>query len=108
MDPFDLPKFYFPKSTSKDTGDSDILRRRNQQLSARVKELEEALAKATGATPGSTTTSDSRKTDDDETVYSKEDEGLVESFGTLTIEETGRTIWHGKIQTPKPDPGAKH
>jgi hypothetical protein len=92
---------YTSKSISKENGgDSDILRRRNQQLTARVKELEEALTKATGATPGSTTTSDSRKTDDDDTAYDKEDDGLVESFGTLTIEETGRTIWHGKDTTP--------
>jgi hypothetical protein len=70
---------------SSDAGDSDILRRRNQTLNARVKELEIELAKAKAAAGVSPSTSD-RRTDDDETVYNNDENFLVETFGTLTIE----------------------
>ena len=86
--------------TKRDAGDSDVLRRRNQALAARVKELEIELAKAKSSAGVSPAASGSdRRTDDEETVYSRdhEDNSLVEAFGTLTIEaESGRTTWHGK------------
>jgi hypothetical protein len=92
----------------RDSTDVDILRRRNQALTTRVKELEEALAKAkagssAGVSPAAaSTSSEERSTDDQETLYHKEmdDRVLVEAFGTLTIEDTGRTTWHGMF-TPK-------
>lgn len=81
----------------RDPGDADILRRRNQALAARVKELEGALAKAGGSAGPSPASSGEHKTDDEDTVYSQgaDDHTLTEAFGTLTIEETGRTSWHG-------------
>lgn len=70
-----------------DAGDSDILRRRNQTLSARVKELEIELARAKATTGVSPSASD-RRTDDEETVYNHDENSLIETFGTLTIEGT--------------------
>lgn len=75
-------------------GDSDILRRRNQQLSARVKELEGALAKAGYSTGDSPDSTGPPRTDED-ALDDLDDHALVETFGTLTIEESGRTVWHG-------------
>ena len=77
----------------KEAGEGDILRRRNQVLTARVKELEAALAKATGGSAASP--SSSGTLDSEATLKDPDDHTLVESFGTLTIEDSGRTNWHG-------------
>jgi hypothetical protein len=79
----------------RDPGDADILRRRNQVLTARIRELEDALAKAGGSVGNSPGSSDPLRTDE-EGFEDVDDHTLVETFGTLTIEETGRTVWHGK------------
>ncbi|KIM33543.1 hypothetical protein M408DRAFT_19816 [Serendipita vermifera MAFF 305830] len=66
----------------RDAGDSDILRRRNQALTARVRALEIELAKAKSTSGLSPAPSGSdRRTDDEETVYHTEDNSLVEAFG---------------------------
>ncbi|CCA67206.1 hypothetical protein PIIN_01039 [Serendipita indica DSM 11827] len=77
----------------KEAGEGDILRRRNQALTARIKELEAALAKATGGTAESPSSSGTQ--DSEATLKDPDDHALVESFGTLTIEDSGRTNWHG-------------
>ncbi|KAG8834574.1 hypothetical protein FRC17_008243 [Serendipita sp. 399] len=77
-----------------DSAEGDILRRRNQVLATRVRELEAELAKLTGTSPQT-----SESTQDDEFAHTPGrepgDHKLVESFGTLTIEESGTTTWHG-------------
>ncbi|KAG9055127.1 hypothetical protein FS842_003098 [Serendipita sp. 407] len=74
--------------------EGDILRRRNQALTARIRELEAELSKLTGTSPQT-----SESTQDDEFARTPgrehDDHKLVESFGTLTIEESGATTWHG-------------
>lgn len=85
--------------TKREAGDSDVLRRRNQALATRVKELEIELAKAKGSAVSPAASGSDRRTDDEETVYNKDpdESSLVEAFGTLTIEAgTGRTTWHGE------------
>jgi hypothetical protein len=79
----------------RDPGDADILRRRNQALTSRIRELEDALAKAGGSVGDSPGSSGHPRTDE-EGIEDIDDHTLVETFGTLTIEETGRTLWHGK------------
>ena len=78
----------------KDPGDADMLRRRNQALTARIRELEDALAKVGGSVADSPDSSNPLRTDE-EGFEPIDDHTLVETFGTLTIEETGRTVWHG-------------
>jgi hypothetical protein len=52
-----------------------------------VKELEIELARAKATTGVSPSASD-RRTDDEETVYNHDENSLIETFGTLTIEGT--------------------
>jgi hypothetical protein len=72
------------------------LKRRNKQLTQRVKELEAQLAALNKDTPKDS----SPAATSEGTAVDQEVESLTKDFGILKIEPDGRTSWHGSSRFP--------
>jgi len=73
----------------------DALKRKNKQLTQRIKELEAQLGAINrdGSSPAATS---------EGTAVDQEVESLAKDFGILKIEPDGRTTWHGSSHFLQP------
>jgi hypothetical protein len=75
----------------------DALKRKNKQLTHRIKELEAQLAAANKGSPKDS----SPAATSEGTAVDQDVEGLTKDFGILKIEPDGRTTWHGSYRFPQ-------